>query len=122
MSRLTGSSKLLRAMNESATLALLLERGSLTRGELRELTGLSKPTASDVLRRLTEAGLAVLVGHTSGGPGPNAEIYAANSVAGHAAGVTVREAADASRAHLAAALCDLAGTVVARAQTTIDFG
>lgn len=122
MSHLTGSSKLLRAMNESATLALLLERGSLTRGELRELTGLSKPTASDVLRRLTEAGLAVLVGHTSGGPGPNAEIYAANSAAGHAVGVTVREAADASRARLAGALCDLAGTVVATAETTVDFG
>jgi predicted NBD/HSP70 family sugar kinase len=109
-------------MNESAALALLLERGSLTRGELRELTGLSKPTTSDVLRRLTEAGLAVLVGHTSGGPGPNAEIYAANSAAGHAVAVTVREAADASRARLAGALCDLAGTVVAKAETTVDFG
>ena len=109
-------------MNESATLALLLERGSLTRGELRELTGLSKPTTSDVLRRLTEAGLAVLVGHTSGRPGPNAEIYAANSAAGHAVGVTVREAADVSRARLAGALCDLAGTVVATAETTVDFG
>jgi predicted NBD/HSP70 family sugar kinase len=109
-------------MNESATLALLLERGSLTRGELRELTGLSKPTTSEVLRRLTEAGLAVLVGHTSGRPGPNAEIYAANSAAGHAVGVTVREAADVSRAHLAGALCDLAGTVVAKAETTVDFG
>src|SRR4029079_810211 len=75
--RLAGSSKLLRAMNESATLEHLLDRGSLTRGDLRELTGLSKPTTSDVLRRLTDAGLAHVVGHTRGGPGPNAEIYAA---------------------------------------------
>ncbi|NUR50778.1 MAG: MarR family transcriptional regulator, partial [Hamadaea sp.] len=60
--RLAGSSKLLRAMNESATLAHLLDRGTLTRGDLRELTGLSKPTTSDVLRRLTDAGLAIVVG------------------------------------------------------------
>jgi predicted NBD/HSP70 family sugar kinase/DNA-binding transcriptional ArsR family regulator len=122
MTRLVGSSKLLRAMNESATLALLLDRGSLTRGELRNLTGLSKPTTSEVLRRLTEAGLAVLSGHTSGGPGPNAEIYAANPAAGHAAAVTVRETADPARACLSSALCDLAGTVVARSDATIDFG
>jgi hypothetical protein len=37
MTLLAGSSKLLRAMNESATLALLLERGTLTRAELRDL-------------------------------------------------------------------------------------
>ncbi|MFD0744299.1 MarR family transcriptional regulator [Phytohabitans flavus] len=91
MTRLAGSSKLLRAMNESATLALLLDRGTLTRGDLREITGLSKPTTSEVMRRLTDAGLAVVVGHTSGGPGPSAEIYAANPAAGHAIAISVRE-------------------------------
>lgn len=113
MTRLAGSSKLLRAMNESATLALLLDRGTLTRGDLRELTGLSKPTTSEVMRRLTDAGLAVVVGHTSGGPGPSAEIYAANPAAGHAIAISVRET---QRPHLAAVLCDLAGAEVARAE------
>ena len=51
---LAGSSKLLRAMNSSAALSLLFERGRLTRGELREATGLSKPTVSDALRRLVD--------------------------------------------------------------------
>ena len=78
MPRLAGSSKLLRAMNESAALAHLLERRQLTRNDLRELTGLSKPTISEALRRLTDAGLANVVGHISAGPGPNAEVYAAN--------------------------------------------
>ncbi|GFJ95010.1 ROK family transcriptional regulator [Phytohabitans rumicis] len=112
MTRLAGSSKLLRAMNESAALALLLDRGTLTRGDLRELTGLSKPTTSEVMRRLTDAGLALVVGHTSGGPGPSAEIYAANPAAGHAIAISVRETPPG----LVGVLCDLTGTVVARAE------
>jgi DNA-binding transcriptional regulator GbsR (MarR family) len=90
VTRLAGSAKLLRAMNESAALGHLLDNGALTRNDLRELTGLSKPTTSEVLRRLTEAGLAVVTGHTSGGPGPNAEIYAANPDAAYAMAVSVR--------------------------------
>jgi predicted NBD/HSP70 family sugar kinase/DNA-binding transcriptional ArsR family regulator len=121
MRHLAGSSKLLRAMNESAMLGLLLERGPLTRGELRELTGLSKPTISDVLRRLTAAGLAVQVGETSGGPGPNAEIYAANPTAAHAAAISVRETADPSRAVLSATVCDLTGAIVAKSEETVVF-
>jgi predicted NBD/HSP70 family sugar kinase len=129
MNRLAGSSKLLRAMNESATLAHLLDHGALTRADLRELTGLSKPTTSDVLRRLTDAGLAVVVGHTSGGPGPNAEIYAANPAAGYAAAISVRETedprrgpGDSLRPNLFGALCDLAGTVAARSEAVVAFG
>jgi predicted NBD/HSP70 family sugar kinase len=120
-SRLAGSSKLLRAMNESATLQHLLERGRLTRGDLRELTGLSKPTTSDVLRRLTDAGLAQVVGHTRGGPGPNAEIYAANPAAAYAVAISVRETAEVSRPDLTGALIDLAGTVRARTQDSADL-
>lgn len=121
MTRLAGSSKLLRAMNESATLGHLLDRGTLTRGDLRELTGLSKPTTSDVLRRLTDAGLAMVVGHTSGGPGPNAEIYAANPAAGYAAAVSVREVSEIPGPSLTAALVDLSGTVHARIEDGIDL-
>jgi predicted NBD/HSP70 family sugar kinase len=120
MTRLAGSSKLLRAMNESATLALLLERGTLTRAELRELTGLSKPTTSDVLRTLTDAGFATVIGHTSGGPGPNAEIYAVNPSAAHVVAITARDITETPHPAIGAALCDLAGTVLARAEYDID--
>src|SRR2546421_4500103 len=85
MDRPAGSAKLLRAMNESAALGHLLDNGALTRNDLRELTGLSKPTTSEVLRRLTAAGLAIVACHTSCGAGPNAEIYPANPDAAHAA-------------------------------------
>jgi predicted NBD/HSP70 family sugar kinase len=108
-------------MNESATLAHLLDRGTLTRGDLRELTGLSKPTTSDVLRRLTDAGLAIVVGHTRGGPGPNAEIYAANPAAAYALAVSVRETTDLTHPELTATLVDLAGTVHARTQKRADL-
>jgi predicted NBD/HSP70 family sugar kinase/DNA-binding transcriptional ArsR family regulator len=121
VARLAGSSKLLRAMNESAALALLLERGELTRNELRELTGLSKPTVSEALRRLTEAGLANVVGHVSAGPGPNAEVYAANADAAYAVAVSVRDSGDIDIPSLTAAACDLSGEIRGRAEMAVDF-
>jgi predicted NBD/HSP70 family sugar kinase len=122
LARLAGSSRLLRALNERTSMALLLERGQLTRGELRELTGLSKPTASEVLRRLQDAGLAVVAGRTSGGPGPNAEIYATNPDVAHHVGVSVRDTGRRGRLNVVAALADVTGAVRARTETMVDFG
>jgi predicted NBD/HSP70 family sugar kinase len=110
-----GSSRLLREINESAALSLLLDRGPLTRGDLRELTGLAKPTTSDVMRRLQEAGLARVVGRTSGGPGPNADIYDVNPDAAYAAAVSLQEK-DSS---LVTAVCDLTGEVRSRVTTKL---
>jgi predicted NBD/HSP70 family sugar kinase len=121
VSRLAGSSKLLRAMNESAALAHLIEPGMLTRADLRQLTALSTPTISEVLRRLTEAGLVSVVGHNSGRPGPNAEIYAANPDAAYAAAVSVRDIGASLGPSVTAAMCDLTGAVRARFETNVDF-
>jgi predicted NBD/HSP70 family sugar kinase len=121
VTRLAGSSKLLRAMNASAALGHLLEPGMLTRADLRKLTALSTPTISEVLRRLTEAGLVTVVGHNSGRPGPNAEIYAANPDAAFAAAVSVRDIGASGSPSVAAALCDLTGKVRARLELPIDF-
>jgi predicted NBD/HSP70 family sugar kinase len=121
MSRLAGSSKLLRAMNESAALAHLIDPGMLTRADLRKLTALSTPTISEVLRRLTDAGLVSVVGYNSGRPGPNAEIYAANPDAAYAAAVSVRDIGASGAPSVVAALCDLAGVVRARFESRIDF-
>jgi len=119
--RLAGSSKLLRAMNESAALAHLLEPGMLTRADLRRLTALSTPTISEVLRRLTDAGLVNVVGYNSGRPGPNAEIYAANPDAAYAAAVSVRDIGASGAPSVVAALCDLTGAVRARIESPVDF-
>ncbi|WP_199510263.1 ROK family transcriptional regulator [Nucisporomicrobium flavum] len=121
MTRLAGSSKLLRAMNASAALGHLLEAGGLTRADLRKLTQLSTPTISEVLRRLTEAGLVTVVGYHSGRPGPNAEIYAANPDAAYAAAVSVRDIGASGAPSVVAALCDLTGAERARIERRIDF-
>jgi predicted NBD/HSP70 family sugar kinase len=121
LSRPAGSSKLLRAMNESAALAHLLEPGRLTRADLRRLTALSTPTISEVLRRLTDAGLINVVGYNSGQPGPNAEIYAANPDAAYVAAVSVRDIGPSSMPSVVAALCDLTGAIRARVEHRVDF-
>jgi predicted NBD/HSP70 family sugar kinase len=108
-------------MNASAALAHLLDPGMLTRADLRELTALSTPTISEVLRRLTEAGLVTVVGHNSGRPGPNAEIYAADPDAAFTAAVSVRDTGSSGIPSVAAALCDLTGAVRARSESRVDF-
>ena len=73
-----GTPRMLRGINDRAALDLLLEHGPLSRTRLGELTGLSKPTASQLLTRLEAAGLVVASGSTRGGPGPRAQLYAVN--------------------------------------------
>ena len=93
-------------MNDRAALDLLLEHGPLSRTRLGELTGLSKPTASQLLGRLEAAGLVVASGSSSGGPGPRAQLYAVNPRAAHVAGL------DVTPARIVAAVADITGRVV----------
>ena len=65
-----GTPRLLRALNDRSALNLLLEHGPLTRTRLGELSGLSKPTASQLLGRLEAAGLVEPAGTLAGAPGP----------------------------------------------------
>lgn len=112
-----GSSLMLREINESATLRYLLERGPLTRGELCTLTRLTKPTISEAVRRLQDAGLVKVVGRTSGGRGPNADIYDVDATAAYGAAVSLR----AQDSTLVAAISDLRGEVRARVETPVNF-
>jgi predicted NBD/HSP70 family sugar kinase len=119
MERLAGSSKLLRAMNTSAVLAHLIGRGPLTRADIRELTGLSKPTTSEVLRKLVALELAMVTGYVSGGPGPNAEIYTANPDGAYAAAISIRETTGDPVVSLAVG--DLAGATRARGEVIVSL-
>jgi predicted NBD/HSP70 family sugar kinase len=121
VTHLAGSSRLLRAMNESAALSHLLDRGELTRADLRELTGLSKPTISEAVRRLTDAGLVIVVGHVSAGPGPNAEVYGVNPAAAYGIAISVRDTLVTGYPALTGAVCDVSGTVRARLERSVDF-
>ncbi|MFF0576818.1 ROK family transcriptional regulator [Streptosporangium saharense] len=103
-----GTPSLLRAINDRAALQALLERGPLTRPEIGALTGLSKPTASQLLARLQEAGLVVLNGIREGMPGRTAEVYRLNPEAAHVA------ALDVTHTHIDARVADITGTVIGR--------
>ncbi len=70
-----GQPALLRVLNDRAALSLLLDHGALTRNEIAHLTGLSKPTAGEIIRRLELAGLIRESGTTSGRRGPNPVLY-----------------------------------------------
>ncbi|MFE7093557.1 ROK family transcriptional regulator [Streptomyces erythrochromogenes] len=102
-----GTPSLLRAMNDRAALDLLLTHGPLSRTRIGHLTGLSKPTASQLLARLEAAGLVVATGTDGGRPGPSAQLYAINPRAAHVGGL------DVTPGRVLAAVADLTGTVIA---------
>ncbi|WP_329385485.1 ROK family transcriptional regulator [Streptomyces sp. NBC_01351] len=101
-----GTPSLLRAMNDRAALELLLAHGPLSRTRIGNLTGLSKPTASQLLARLEAAGLVVATGTDDGRPGPSAQLYAVNPRAAYVGGL------DVTPGRVLAAVADLTGTVV----------
>ncbi|MBG0833084.1 ROK family transcriptional regulator [Planomonospora sp. ID67723] len=101
-----GTPSLLRAINDRAALQALLERGPLTRPEIGTLTGLSKPTASQLLARLQDAGLVVLDGVREGLPGRTAEVYRLNPAVAYVA------ALDVTPSRIEARVADITGSVI----------
>ncbi|MFJ9627812.1 ROK family transcriptional regulator [Streptomyces sp. NPDC091280] len=101
-----GTPRVLRAMNDRAALDLLLAHGPLSRTRIGKLTGLSKPTASQLLARLEAAGLVLATGTSEGRPGPNAQLYAVNPGAAYAAGL------DVTPERIRAAVADVTGRTV----------
>ncbi|MFC6375944.1 ROK family transcriptional regulator [Nonomuraea thailandensis] len=89
MERRPGVPRLLREINDRAALELLLATGPMTRGQIGNLTGLSKVTASQTLARLEERGLVEVVGTQGGGRGPNAALYSVIPSSAYVAGLEV---------------------------------
>ncbi len=111
-----GTPSLLRAMNDRAALELLLTHGPLSRTRIGHLTGLSKPTASQLLARLEAAGLVVATGTDGGRPGPNAQLYEVNPRAAYVGGL------DVTPDRVLAAVADLTGTVVGTHEVPYSAG
>ncbi|MGP4050982.1 ROK family transcriptional regulator [Streptomyces sp. 2A115] len=103
-----GTPRVLRAMNDRAALDLLLEHGPLSRTRIGNLTGLSKPTASQLLARLETAGLVLATGTSEGRPGPSAQLYTVNPAAARVAGL------DVTPTGIEAAVADITGRTVGR--------
>ncbi|MEW2306831.1 ROK family transcriptional regulator, partial [Streptomyces sp. NPDC006655] len=65
-----------RAINDRLALGLLQREGPLTAGQLKQLTGLSRPTVADLVERLSASGLIRVVGESGEQRrGPNARLY-----------------------------------------------
>ncbi|MEU4794251.1 ROK family transcriptional regulator [Streptomyces sp. NPDC023327] len=101
-----GTPRVLRAMNDRAVLDLLVAQGPLTRTRIGELTGLSKPTTSQLLGRLEAAGLVHTTGSLTGRPGPNALLYEIDPAAGHVAALS------ADPTGITAQVADITGTIL----------
>jgi predicted NBD/HSP70 family sugar kinase len=103
-----------RAINDRLALRLLQEEGPLTAGQLKQLTGLSRPTVADLVERLTEAGLISVVGESGEQRrGPNARLY------GIVAGRAYLAALDVRTEGVTVVVADLLGRELARASVPI---
>ncbi|MEE1751459.1 ROK family transcriptional regulator [Streptomyces sp. SP18CS02] len=80
-----------RAINDRLALRLLQDEGPLTAGQLKTMTGLSRPTVADLVERLQESGLVRVVGETGARRrGPNARLYGIAADRAHLAALDVR--------------------------------
>jgi predicted NBD/HSP70 family sugar kinase len=101
-----GTPSLLRELNDRAALELLLAEGPLTRAQLSDRTGVSKVTVSQMLARLEDRGLVMIVGEQAGGRGPNAALYSVVRSSAYVAGLYVESDL------VSAAVADVTGTCV----------
>src|SRR6185437_4871004 len=89
------SQDLVRALTDEQVLRALMRRPRLTRAELAAEIGVSKPTAGESVRRLTERGLVVDTGErTPGGRGMGrvGQYYALAEDAGTALAISIAPA------------------------------
>jgi predicted NBD/HSP70 family sugar kinase len=107
-SAVAGTPSLLRAINERTVLEGVRRVGPVSRAQLARETALSKPTVSQALAALLDAGLVREAGRSSGGKGPTAILYELNPRAGWVVGI------DVGRHWVRAAIADVNGQFVAR--------
>lgn len=105
---------LLRAMSDERMLRAVMTRRRVTRAELAVETGLSKPTASDSVRRLTDAGLLADTGERTTGRGRVGTYY---SLAGD---VGVALVLDIAPDAVTGEVVDAFGDVVEQAAVPVD--
>ncbi|MGW4732255.1 ROK family transcriptional regulator [Streptomyces shenzhenensis] len=108
-----------RAINDRLALRLLQDEGPLTAGQLKQLTGLSRPTVADLVERLADSGLITVVGESGEQRrGPNARLYGIVADRAHLAALDVRTEG------VSVLVSDLLGRVLTEASVPIagDIG
>ncbi|MFE3525967.1 ROK family transcriptional regulator [Streptomyces sp. NPDC059161] len=104
-----------RAINDRLALRHLQDEGPLTAGQLKKLTGLSRPTVADLVERLQGAGLVHVVGESGAERrGPNARLYSIVADRAHLAALDVRTHS------VSLVVADLLGRTLAQATLPIE--
>ncbi|MET7717464.1 ROK family transcriptional regulator [Streptomyces sp. NPDC005407] len=104
-----------RAINDRIALQLLQQEGPLTAGQLKTMTGLSRPTVADLVERLQGSGLIQVVGEAGAQRrGPNARVYGIVADRAHLAALDVRTQS------VTVVVADLLGVTLAEASLPID--
>ena len=102
--------ELLRSLSDEHVLRALMDRRRATRAEIAAATGLSKPTVSESVRRLSDAGAVVDTGERTTGRGRVGTYYALAPTSGHAL------VASLAPEGIVAEAVDVYGDVVPRAE------
>ncbi|MFG1806938.1 ROK family protein [Streptomyces sp. NPDC049040] len=106
-----------RAINDRLALRLLQEEGPLTAAQLKELTGMSRPSVADLVERLQDSGLIEVVGESGAARrGPNARVYGIVADRAHVAGLDVRIDS------IGVEIADLLGRTLATAELAVPAG
>ncbi|MEV6396618.1 ROK family transcriptional regulator [Streptomyces sp. NPDC051907] len=103
-----------RVINDRLALRLLQQEGPLTAGQLKTMTGLSRPTVADLVERLQGSGLIQVVGEAGAERrGPNARLYGIVADRAHLAALDVRTRS------VGVVVADLLGVTLAEASLPI---
>ncbi|RPE45438.1 putative NBD/HSP70 family sugar kinase [Streptomyces sp. Ag109_O5-1] len=103
-----------RAINDRLALDLLQQEGPLTAGQLKQLTGLSRPTVADLVERLAASGLITVVGEAGERRrGPNARLYGIVADRAYLAALDVRTES------VSVLVSDLVGRVLAEGSVPV---
>ena len=108
------SLELLRSLSDEHVLRALMAQRRATRAEIAVATGLSKPTVSESVRRLGDAGAVVDTGERTTGRGRIGTYYALAPATGGALVVSIAPEG------IVAEAVDVYGDVVARAESEVD--
>ncbi|WP_433548596.1 ROK family transcriptional regulator [Streptomyces sp. CA-294286] len=104
-----------RALNDRRALQLLQEEGPLTAGQLKNLTGLSRPSVADLVERLQDGGLITVVGESGAQRrGPNARVYGIVADRAYLAALDVRTDS------VGVGVADLLGRPLAEATLSVE--
>jgi predicted NBD/HSP70 family sugar kinase len=108
------SLELLRSLSDEHVLRALMVHRRATRAELAVATGLSKPTVSESVRRLSEAGVVVDTGERTTGRGRIGTYYGLTATTGCALAVSIAPEG------IVAEAVDVYGDVVGRAEAEVS--